>query len=120
MVIFSILPISLQQGLAYALVALGIALTFRVLAFPDLTVDGSFPLGGAVVARLIVAGLDPALAVVAAGLSGCQEEQLKAQVVDLQTRLRYAEAEKVDLNNKLTEADAKNTELQDDVSAAKA
>lgn len=70
MVIFSILPISLQQGLAYALVALGIALTFRVLAFPDLTVDGSFPLGGAVVARLIVAGLDPTLAVIAATLAG--------------------------------------------------
>ena len=70
MVVFSILPISLQQGLAYALVALGIALTFRVLAFPDLTVDGSFPLGGAVVARLIVAGLDPTLAVIAATVAG--------------------------------------------------
>ena len=55
-----IIPISLEQGLAYALVALGIALTFRVLAFPDLTVDGSFPLGGAVAARLIFDGLDPA------------------------------------------------------------
>jgi putative ABC transport system permease protein len=70
MVIFSILPISLQQGLAYALVALGIAMTFRVLAFPDLTVDGSFPLGGAVVARLIVAGVEPTLAVVAATAAG--------------------------------------------------
>ena len=70
MVIFSILPISLQQGLAYALVALGIALTFRVLAFPDLTVDGSFPLGGAVVARLIVAGFDPILAVIGAIAAG--------------------------------------------------
>ena len=70
MVIFSILPISLQQGFAYALVALGIALTFRVLAFPDLTVDGSFPLGGAVVARLIVAGVDPTLSVIGATLAG--------------------------------------------------
>jgi len=68
--ILSILPISLQQGLAYALVALGIALAFRVLAFPDLTVDGSFPLGGAVAARLIYAGVDPALAVVAAVIAG--------------------------------------------------
>ena len=57
-----ILPITLEQGLAYGLVALGIALTFRVLAFPDLTVDGSFPLGGAVCARLIVEGVDPTLA----------------------------------------------------------
>ncbi len=59
-----------EQGLAYALVALGIALTFRVLAFPDLTVDGSFPLGGAVAARLIVAGVNPAVAAAAATLAG--------------------------------------------------
>jgi len=68
--ILSILPISLQQGLAYALVALGIALAFRVLAFPDLTVDGSFPLGGAVAARLIFEGVDPVLAVTAAAAAG--------------------------------------------------
>ena len=60
----------MEQGLSYALVALGIALTFRVLAFPDLTVDGSFPLGGAVAARLIVAGVDPAVASIAAIGSG--------------------------------------------------
>ncbi|MDF1553807.1 MAG: ABC transporter permease [Deferrisomatales bacterium] len=70
MLILNVLPITLEQGLAYALVALGIALTFRVLAFPDLTVDGSFPLGAAVSARLIVAGVDPALAVLAAPLAG--------------------------------------------------
>jgi len=70
MIVFSILPISLQQGLAYALVALGIALTFRVLAFPDLTVDGSFPLGGAVAARLIVQGVDPILSTLAALVAG--------------------------------------------------
>jgi putative ABC transport system permease protein len=68
--ILSILPISLQQGLAYALVALGIAFAFRVLAFPDLTVDGSFPLGGAVAARLIFEGVDPVLAVTAAVAAG--------------------------------------------------
>jgi putative ABC transport system permease protein len=70
MVILSVLPITLEQGLAYALVALGIALTFRVLAFPDLTVDGSFPLGGAVAARLIVEGVNPAMAAMAAVLAG--------------------------------------------------
>jgi putative tryptophan/tyrosine transport system permease protein len=70
MVFLSVLPISLQQGLAYALVALGIALTFRVLAFPDLTVDGSFPLGGAVAARLIFEGVDPVLSVLAATMAG--------------------------------------------------
>ena len=70
MIILSVLPITLQQGLAYALVAVGIALTFRVLAFPDLTVDGSFPLGGAVAARLIIEGVDPVLSVFAAILAG--------------------------------------------------
>ncbi len=70
MVVLSVLPISLQQGLAYALVALGIALTFRVLAFPDLTVDGSFPVGGAVAARLIVQGVDPILSTLAALVAG--------------------------------------------------
>ena len=70
-----IIPISLEQGLAYALVALGIAFTFRVLSFPDLTVDGSFPLGGAVAARLIFDGIDPVtstLVAMAAGfIAGC-------------------------------------------------
>jgi len=65
-----IIPISLEQGLAYALVALGIAFTFRVLSFPDLTVDGSFPLGGAVAARLIFDGIDPVTSTVVAMAAG--------------------------------------------------
>ena len=68
-------PISLEQGLAYALVALGIVISFRILAFPDLTVDGSFALGGAVVARLISEGVPPlygiVLAVICGFLAGC-------------------------------------------------
>jgi putative tryptophan/tyrosine transport system permease protein len=63
------LPVSLEQGLAYGLVALGIVISFRILAFPDLTVDGSFTLGGAVVARLIVEGLNPLFAIFVA--TGC-------------------------------------------------
>lgn len=50
---------TLEVGLVYGLVALGVYLTFRVLDFPDLTVDGSFPMGAAVAATLIVAGVDP-------------------------------------------------------------
>jgi putative ABC transport system permease protein len=69
------IPISLEQGLAYGLVALGIVITFRILSFPDLTVDGSFPLGAAVVARLIVEGVPPVygilLAIVAGFVAGC-------------------------------------------------
>ncbi|MBN2125613.1 MAG: ABC transporter permease [Deltaproteobacteria bacterium] len=69
------IPISLEQGLAYGLVALGIVISFRILAFPDLTVDGSFPLGAAVVARLIMEGVPPVygilVAVLAGFLAGC-------------------------------------------------
>ena len=69
------IPISLEQGLAYGLVALGIVITFRILAFPDLTVDGSFPLGAAVVARLIMEGVPPVfgifMAIVCGFLAGC-------------------------------------------------
>ncbi|MCG6910304.1 MAG: ABC transporter permease [Deltaproteobacteria bacterium] len=65
-----IVPGSLEQGLAYALVALGIVISFRILSFPDLTVDGSFALGGAVVARLITEGVSPGLSVLTAVVSG--------------------------------------------------
>jgi putative ABC transport system permease protein len=64
------IPVSLEQGLAYSLVALGIVISFRILAFPDLTVDGSFPLGAAVVARLIVEGVPPFFGIVAAVAAG--------------------------------------------------
>jgi len=65
-ILLSIFQISLEQGLAYALVALGIMISFRILAFPDLTVDGSFVLGGAVVARMIVLGYQPLIGIVLA------------------------------------------------------
>jgi len=64
------IPISLEQGLAYGLVALGIVITFRILAFPDLTVDGSFPLGAAVVSRLIIEGVSPIYAIIMAIICG--------------------------------------------------
>ena len=62
-----ILPFSLYEGLVYGFVAIGVYLTFRVLGFPDLTVDGSFVLGGAVAAVLIADhGMNPFLATLAA------------------------------------------------------
>ncbi|MGK7906264.1 MAG: ABC transporter permease [Synechococcus sp.] len=65
---------ALETGLIYGLVALGVYLSFRVLDFPDLTVDGSFALGGAVAAVAIVGGVNPylatGLAACAAGLAG--------------------------------------------------
>jgi len=61
-----LLGFSLYEGLAFGFVTIGVYLTFRVLAFPDLTVDGSFVLGGAVAAVLIVNGVNPFLATLAA------------------------------------------------------
>jgi putative ABC transport system permease protein len=61
---------ALEIGLIFGLVALGVLISFRILKFPDLTVDGSFPLGGAVAAVLIVAGVNPFLATAAAMAAG--------------------------------------------------
>ncbi len=61
---------ALETGLVFGLVALGVLISFRLLRFPDLTVDGSFPLGGAVAAILIAQGVDPFLATLAAIAAG--------------------------------------------------
>ena len=61
-----VLSFSFYEGLVFGLVAVGVYLTFRVLGFPDLTVDGSFTLGGATTAVLIVGGVNPFLAILAA------------------------------------------------------
>jgi putative ABC transport system permease protein len=68
--VVNLLSVSVYEGIVYAFVALGVYITFRVLAFPDLTVDGSFPLGGAVAAILIINGVNPWLATVAAIAAG--------------------------------------------------
>jgi putative ABC transport system permease protein len=61
-----ILSFSFYEGLVFGFVAIGVYLTFRVLGFPDLTVDGSFTLGAAVTAVLITNGVNPFLATLAA------------------------------------------------------
>ncbi len=61
---------ALEIGLIFALVALGVYISFRVINFPDLTVDGSFPLGGAVAATALVTGWHPVLATLAAFVAG--------------------------------------------------
>ena len=65
-----ILTSSLSDGLIYAFVTVGVFLTFRVLAFPDLTVDGSFVTGGSIAAVIIVSGHNPFLATIAAIAGG--------------------------------------------------
>jgi len=64
----------LEQGLIFAITALGISMSYKILNFPDLSVDGSFPLGAAVASTLLVNGYSPFsalfLAVLAGGISG--------------------------------------------------
>jgi len=60
----------ISQGLVWAILGLGIFMTFRILNFPDMTTEGSFPLGGAVAVTLITKGVNPFLATAAAGLAG--------------------------------------------------
>ena len=60
----------LEQGLIYGILALGIYITYKILDFPDLTVDGSFPLGAAVTALMITKGANPYLTLPAAFAAG--------------------------------------------------
>jgi len=69
---------ALELGLIFSLVALGVFISFRLLRFPDLTVDGSFPLGGAVCAVMIVGGFHPIIATCAATLAGAFAGSLTA------------------------------------------
>ena len=69
---------AIETGLIFALVAFGVFISFRVLDFPDLTVDGSFPLGAAVSATMIISGINPWLATLAAVLAGCAAGWLTA------------------------------------------
>lgn len=61
---------AVELGLLYALMALGVYITFRILDFPDLTVDGSFTTGGAIAAIMISHGYSPVLACLAAFAGG--------------------------------------------------
>ena len=61
----------LEMGFIYAVVALGVYITYKILDFPDLSVDGTFPLGGAVFAVLLTAGCPWPVAMLASFVSGC-------------------------------------------------
>ena len=64
------MPGSFAQGLIWGIMALGVYITFRILDFPDLTVDGSLATGGAVAVMLIRAGVSPAMALLVAFVVG--------------------------------------------------
>lgn len=60
----------IEQGLIYGILALGVYITYKILDFPDLTVDGSFPLGGAITAAMITGGVNPYLTLAMSFLAG--------------------------------------------------
>lgn len=66
----SLIITTMEQGFIYGILALGVYITYKILDFLDLTVDGSFPLGGAVGAALITKGMSPFLALLLAFLAG--------------------------------------------------
>ena len=61
---------NIGQGLIYAPIVLGVYITYSILDFPDLSVDGTFPLGAAITAVCISAGMNPVLAILLAVLAG--------------------------------------------------
>ena len=69
-VIFPLLKNVLEESFIYGLMVMGVYITYKILDFPDLSVDGTFPLGGCVTAILITAGVNPWAACVAAFLAG--------------------------------------------------
>lgn len=61
---------ALEQGLIFGIMALGVLISYKILDFPDLSVDGSFPLGGAVAASVLIGGHSPAMALFLAAIAG--------------------------------------------------
>ncbi|MFV0361638.1 MAG: ABC transporter permease [Suipraeoptans sp.] len=61
---------TLEQGLIYAIMGLGVYITYKILDFPDMTVDGCFPMGAAVTAAMITRGVNPYLTLIIAFLAG--------------------------------------------------
>lgn len=83
---WSLLVHALEQGLVFSIMALGVFITFQILNFPDLTVDGSFPLGAAISAKIIFAGGNPFIAVIWAMFGGVLAGGLTAF---FHTRLKF-------------------------------
>ena len=61
---------ALEQGLLFALVAIGVYITYKILDFPDLSVDGTFPLGASISAAMLINGVNPWVTIVVATLGG--------------------------------------------------
>lgn len=61
---------TLEQSLIFAIMVMGVYISFRILDFPDLTVDGSFPLGASIVASSLIKGVNPVVALLLATVGG--------------------------------------------------
>jgi putative ABC transport system permease protein len=70
----------LEQGFLFGFLGLGVLITFRFFRFPDLTAEGSYPLGGAVAASLLISGADPFSATLAAALAGAAAGMVTALI----------------------------------------
>jgi putative ABC transport system permease protein len=70
----------LVEGLIYGIMALGVFITFRILDFPDLSVDGTFPLGAAVMASALTAGWSPLLSLLLAFAAGAAAGMVTALI----------------------------------------
>ncbi|HBG76549.1 MAG TPA: ABC transporter permease [Clostridiales bacterium] len=77
----------LEEGLTYAIMALGVYLTYRILNFPDLSVDGTFPLGGAVTAALLQAGVNPLITLPVSFFAGAAAGMLTG-LIHIKLRVR--------------------------------
>ena len=64
------LQATIEQSLIFAIVVLGVYISFRILNFPDMTVDGTFPLGAAISAKLLTLGVNPYLTLLVTLISG--------------------------------------------------
>ena len=70
----------LVEGLIYGIMALGVFITFRILDFPDLTVDGSFPMGAVITGSCLTAGISPLLTLLIAFTGGCMAGSVTALI----------------------------------------
>ncbi|WP_308544845.1 ABC transporter permease [uncultured Sneathia sp.] len=70
LIFISVIPESIKIGLIYSIMAMGVYITYKILDFPDLTVDGSFPLGGFVFAYFSLANVSPFLGLVFSLIAG--------------------------------------------------
>ena len=64
------LQATIEQSLIFAIMVLGVYISFRILNFPDMTVDGTFPLGAAISAKLLTLGVNPYLTLLVALVAG--------------------------------------------------